>query len=290
LKCVQKKFKIFVDAPLAIWQISPTHGTSVRRTHTEYLKRKLKKEHKMRTKTLLLSAAALLSAGFITTQAQVYSQNVVGYANVASQAANLNYLESIPFAIGASNGVNEIFGTTLPLGSRLLKWNQGTSGYDTYYYDDPGDGAGWLASDDATHLTSLPKLPTGEGFFLVPAGAVTNTYAGTITVNVGTSNNMVLANANLNYLLGSVVPYAGAVTNGTSSGGGPNLNGLPLGSRLLIWNQATSGYDTFYYDDPGDGAGWLLSDDATHTAPPSVNVAQGFFLVPAGAYTWTTGL
>ena len=242
----------------------------------------------MRTKTLLLSAAALLAAGFVSTQAQpVYSQNIVGYASVASATANKNYLETVPFVIG-SNGVNEVFGSTLPLGSKILIWN-GVAAYNLYYYDDPGDGPGFLASDDTTHLTSFPQLKPGVGFFLVPAQPITNTYAGTVSVNVGTSNQMAFPTANVNYLVASVVPYAGAVTNGNNSTGGPNLNGLPLGSKVLIWN-GVSAYNLFYYDDPGDGAGWLLSDDTTHTAPPSISVGQGFFVIPAQPYTWTTGL
>jgi len=245
----------------------------------------------MRTKTLLVSAVALFAAGIVSSQAQpVYSQNIVGYASIVSATPNANYLETVPFAIGGSNGVNEVFGSNLPLGSKVLIWNGVTLGYDTYYYDDPGDGAGWLANDDATHLTSFPTLKAGLGFFLVPAGAITNTYAGTVAVNVGTSNKMLLATANANYLVGSIVPYAGAVTNGNNSTGGPNLNGLPLGSKVLIWNGVTLGYDTYYYDDPGDGAGWLANDDATHVAPPSITVGQGFFLIPAGSYTWITGL
>src|ERR1035441_6352568 len=72
LNFVQKKVKKNVDARLAFWQIGLTHGNN--RTTTQ---------NKMRTKTLLLSAAALLAAGFVSSQAQpVYSQNIVGYASV----------------------------------------------------------------------------------------------------------------------------------------------------------------------------------------------------------------
>jgi len=124
---------------------------------------------------------------------------------------------------------------------------------------------------------------------LVAGGNVTNVFAGTVAVNVGTSNNMALVNG-ANALVGCVVPYAGSVTNGTSSGGGPNLNNLPLGSKLLIWNPATVGFDLYYYDDLGSGPGWCDSTDSTYVTPPAISVAQGFFIVPAGNWTWTVGL
>ena len=101
------------------------------------------------------------------------------------------------------------------------------------------------------------------------------------------------------FLVGSVVPYAGAVTNGNNSTGGANLNGLPIASQLLFWNGV--GYDTAVYDptDPnGDGTGpWfkgdgttVFVDSATGGSVPTVKVAQGFFVVPNGSYSWKTGL
>jgi hypothetical protein len=87
----------------------------------------------MRTKTLLMSAAALLVAGIVSSQAQpVYSQNVVGYASVATPTASVNYLITVPFVIGASNGANEIWPEgTLPLGSSILIWDPNTVSYTT---------------------------------------------------------------------------------------------------------------------------------------------------------------
>jgi len=255
-------------------------------------------------KTLLMAAAAL-AAGVISSQAGVYSQNIVGYANIATPAAGQHYLLTVPFTIGVSNGVNEVFGSNLPAGSTILIWT-GTS-FSTALYDntDPnGVGAGapvWYQGDDSTPLSPLPTLPTGQGFFLAPTAPITNVFAGAISVAVGTSNNIVLPSAGVHYLVGSAVPYAGLVTNGTSSTGGPNLNGLPAGTSLLIWTGAS--YTTVVYDntDPnGIGAGapnWYQGDDSTpYVDPatggnvPSITVGQGFFIAPTGAYTWTTGL
>ena len=261
-------------------------------------------------KTLLIAAAAL-AAGMLSVQAQsnVYSQNIVGYANVVAPVGGKSYLINVPFKIGVSNGLNEVFGSTLPIGSQVLVWSVANNSYTTYLYDptDPnGVGAGapvWYLSDDTTPADPIPTVPPGLGFFLIPNGAVTNSFSGAIAISTGTSNNMVLPVGGKNYLVSSAVPYSGAVTNGNSSGGGFNLNNLPIGSQLLVWSTASNSYTTILYDptDPnGVGAGaplWYLSDDTTpYVDPttggntPNIAIGQSFFVIPNGSYTWTTGL
>jgi hypothetical protein len=247
----------------------------------------------MRTKTLLLSAAALLAAGFVSSQAQpVYSQNIVGYANVPTPNSGTYYMLTIPFSIGVSNGANEIWplispgNPTLPDGSSLLVWNSGSQSFTTYISD---SGSASLWDNVSGPITFAPTLPVGQGFFLnLAADHVTNTFAGTVAVNVGTSNKMVFANSGTYYMVGSVVPYAGYVTNGTSSGGGVNLNGLPDGSSLLTWNPATQSFQT-YISDSGSASLW---DNVSGPIPlpPTLTVGQGAFINLSGSYTWTTGL
>jgi hypothetical protein len=243
-----------------------------------------------------MSAVALLAAGIVTTtKAQVYSQNVVGYASVATPVANKNYLITIPFAIGVSNGANEVWPLvspgvpSIPDSSQILIWNG--SGYTTYLSDSQSPT---LWDDNGGNpLSFSPKLPVGQGFFLNPSVAnVTNTFAGTVAVNVGTSNKMVLSPANKNYLVGCVVPYAGAITNGNAAtgAGGPglsSLNGLPDSSQLLIWTG--SGYTT-YLSDSQSASLWDDNGGNAIPQPPSISVGQGFFINPSAPYTWTVGL
>lgn len=245
-------------------------------------------------KTLLM-AAATLAAGVISSQAGVYSQNVVGYANLPAVAGK-NTLLTCQFVVGVSNGVNEVFGESLPPGSEVLTYTG--SSYNIALFDNTL-GAGtpeWYNSDETAALTTLPTIPPGSGFFLIAQGNITNTFAGAIAVNVGTSNNMALV-IGKNNLVGCVVPYAGLVTNGTSSTGGPNLNGLPAGSELLFY---TAGAYTIALFDNTLGAGtpnWYNGDEtAAYVDPstggnvPSIAVGQAFFIIPQGSYTWTTGL
>jgi hypothetical protein len=245
-------------------------------------------------KTLLIAAAAL-AAGVISSQAGVYSQNIVGYVNVAMTNIAANYFVSIPFTIGQTNGANEIFGTSLPNGTQIDQWNG--SGFTVTIYDTDPNGISdfvhhWYMSDDGT-ITNAPVLPVGSGFLMVPNGTITNTFAGAVAIPVGTSNQMVFTNISANYFVGVAVPYAGALTNGNSSTGGANFNNLPNGSQVDFWNGA--GFTVYIYDTDPNGIldfthHWYMSDDGTITNTPSVVPGQAFLFVPNGDYTWTTGL
>jgi hypothetical protein len=258
----------------------------------------------MKTKTLLIAAAAL-AAGVISSQAQVYSQNIVGYANLACPTGGKNYLITCPFTVGVSNGLNEVFGSTLPVGSSVLIWN-GVNNYITALYDntDPngyGTNVVWYQSDGATPLSPVPCVPPGQGFFLIPATPLTNTFTGSVAVAPGTNSVINMATGGKNYLVASTVPYAGAITNGNSSGGGPNLNNLSVGTSLLFWN-GVNNYRVALFDntDPngyGTSVQWYQADGATpYVDPgtsgnvPNISVGQGFFVIPAIPYNWTNGL
>ena len=249
----------------------------------------------MRTKTLVLIAAVALAAGILTSSAQTYSQNVVGYANVVT-ANGGTYLITVPFKEGLTNGANEVWPLvgglpTIPDYSTLLIWDSGTFNYTTYISDSTSPSL-W---DDAsfTQLAGAPVLPVGQGFFLIPSASTTNLFVGTVAVNIGTSNIMALPNGGT-YLVASVVPYAGAITNGNpvTGFGGPgmsSLNGLPDYSTLLIWDPSTFNYTTYISDSTSPS----LWDDASFTwlsSPPTINVGQGFFIIPSGTWNWMVGL
>ncbi len=213
---------------------------------------------KMRTKTLLLSAAALLAVGIVSSQAQpVYSQNVVGYATLASPASQYTMM-TVPFNIGVSNGANEVFGTNIPAGSTILIYSTvatnvplsnvgqvlGANGtlsvpaqsYVTYFYDPQyvslGYGAWWSDATTYQNNMPIPTLPVGQAFFLLANSAFTNTFAGTVAVPVGATNSVTLP-ASQYSLVGSAIPYGGDIT---APGAGALTNTLPAGSTILIYS------------------------------------------------------
>jgi hypothetical protein len=268
-KIVQKYFKKLLTLPCR-FEILASHTVTL----------KINRIQKMRTKTLLLAGAAL-AFSLATSQAQVYSANVVGYINQTLTSAN--NLVTVPFTIGSSNGGNEVYGSALPDGTTFLIFNPTTGKYITDIYD-TGSGFNpnpWLMGDDSTP-TNPPTLPAGQGFFIFPPGGVTVTYVGSVAVNYNTSVTNTLPSANS--LVGSKIPVAGPVTNALVNLG----TGLPDGTTFLIYNQATGKYITDIYD-TGSGFNpnpWLMGDDSTPTNPVSLSIGQGFFIFPPGGASW----
>jgi len=243
----------------------------------------------MRTKALLLGAAAL-AVGLMTSHAQVYSANIVGYANVTTPNGG-TYLITCPFNTGVSNGANEVFGSgghaTLPDFSEILVWNG--SSYVAYFSD--STSASLWDDGNQVPLASAPTLPVGKGFFLIPSASVTNTFVGSVAVNVGTSNVVTLANGGT-YLVAPSVPYGGSITNGsgvTGAGGTglSSLNGLPDFSELLVWGGSSY---TAYFSDSTSPSLWDDGNQVPLSTAPSISVGQGFFIIPSATFNWKVGL
>ena len=238
-------------------------------------------------KTLLIAAAAL-AAGIISTQASsVYSQNIVGYANVPTTVGGADYLISVPFVVGVSNGANEVFGTSLQGAldfTEILIWSPTAASY-TLYQSDDGSSTGW--DDYNFNPVPAPVLPVSQGFFLIPAaGGLTNTFTGSVAINSGTTNTVTLPVGGADYLVGSTVPYAGSITNNP----GLNLNSLDtvggvVGAgdftQVLIWDPVAANF-TLIQTDSGSTTGW---DDYNFNpiTPPSLKVGDGIFIVPSTA-------
>jgi hypothetical protein len=274
----------------------------------------------MTTKKLLLTAAALLAVGIVSSRADspVYSQNVVGYATMTlpDSSGTTLYMQSCPFVIGVSNGANEVYGLNanpgnLPTGTLILLWNPSTTvqgaanTYTTFYYDPSYIGApyflgAWWDSANENYNMPTPTLPPGEAYFIQPAGDLTSTLAGTIAVSVGGTTNMNLPDSSGTtlYMVGSSVPYTGAITNA----GVINLTNLPVGTTILVWNPTTTvqgaanTYTTFYYDPSYIGApyflgAWWDSANENFNMPvPILPVGGGIFIQPAGTYNWVQTL
>ncbi len=204
----------------------------------------------MRTKILLASAAAL-AAGMFASSAQVYSANVVGYANVVFAGAGGYTLVANPFDDGNGNQLTNLV-NSLPNKSQVITWN-GT-GYNTAIQK--GNGI-WGAN---------VSLPPGLGFFVKngvsTSPPITNTFVGSVIVNSGGSITNPIA---LGYsLVGSPIPYAADATTDT------NINlGVVLAnkSQLIDWNSTAQTFDTA--DQKGNGI-W--------GSPFPITVGQGFFI------------
>jgi len=227
----------------------------------------------MRTKTLLMAGAAL-ALSLATSQAQVYSANIVGYANVVLPGNGQYTLIANPFDDGNGNHLTNIISAPLPGGigqSHVIYWN----------------GSGLVTvNKTATGWGADIQLPPGQGFYVqngkpgASAPNLTNTFVGSVIVNVGSSiTNDVPAGYSL---YGSAIPYAGNIAVSGTSGGDPNLNyggvisslGIGKNSQIITWDPV--GQSPVTYNKPASGT-WGV------TVP--VAVAQGFWIFNYNADT-----
>src|SRR5579871_6157689 len=165
----------------------------------------------MRTKTLLLSAAALV-AGLLSVQAQsnVYSANIVGYVNQTNSAGTLVLL-----ANPLDNGTNDLY-SLLPTAA---------NGSVAFIFS-----GGALVNSTKTKGTWTTDfiIPPGTGFFLKGGTVNTNTFVG----QTGFTNGIALT-AGVSVLVGSPIPFSGVLSDtGTNT---MNLNALANGSTINVF-------------------------------------------------------
>lgn len=208
----------------------------------------------MRTKTLLIAAAAL-AAGLASSQAQtVYSANIVGYVNVTFPAGQFTLISN-PLDNG-TNTANDLL-AALPNKSTIQLWN-GT-GFDTYGKTSSG------------FTPTNPSIAVGSGFFVNSSALVTNTFVGNVVPASGGSSTNVIPQGTF-VLVGSILPVGGTFNDVGSNT--LNLSAtLPNKSTIQIWNG--SGFDTY----GKTSAGFTPTN-------PSYTPGQGFFINSSGATNW----
>jgi hypothetical protein len=240
--------------------------------HTETQnKRTTKNKIKMRTKTLLLSAAALV-AGIATSQAQVYSQNVVGYATLTLSPGNIQMMSPALDVDGTgTNGtIQSVLGTNCAIGTTLYVFN-GT-GYDILIYKAVGHPAvdEWTLGGVAD--TTYP-LNVGEGFWILDPSDTSVTVVGDVLQ--GTLTNGYVASSGNISIVSDQVPLSGGLTS--------VLGYTPtIGDTAYLYDLASSGYDIYIYKAVGHPAvdEWTLGGVSNE---PQISVGQGFWLQPAAA-------
>jgi len=235
----------------------------------------------MKSKTLLI-AAATLAAGVMSSSAAVYSQNIVGYVNVAVTNGGQFTLLANPLDDGNGNYATNIFSlATAPLikGSAILTWNYANAAYSTIsVVGNSNTGTNWAANSGV-------QIPPGAGFFVkngvshTDASVVfTNTFVGTVPFTSGSSVTNPIPTGFQMY--GSVLPEAGNVTIAGTPGGDVNFNYTPLikGSKVLTWNSPNQAFTTLSLaGNSNTGTNW--------SSTVNIGVGQGFFIFNNGPAT-----
>lgn len=256
----------------------------------------------MRTKVTILSAVAL-AAGLLSSHAQVYSANVVGYYNIVTPlgtpgAANVkkHLISNQLLGPGGSNDVNVVLQAGLDdstsQGVDLALWNG--AGFTTYTYYGPTDSSGAPGFYDGnTGLLITNKLGQGQAAFLInySGRAITNTIVGTVVQ--GPVTNLVTV---------GIAPYAIKVPVSTNMIA-PFVNivsgdGMSQKADYYHFNVAQQKFDPIltWYGPTDSGTatgGWYDGDGNDHTYDSAYfpSVGEGFELTiygGASAYDWVS--
>ena len=204
-------------------------------------------------------------AGLVSSSAQVYSANIVGYVNYANTTNSPGY-ELIANPLDTGNNVLTNVFAKPPGGSTLTIWT--------------GSGFGLTAQFSAGHWKTNGinadnfVLNPGTGVFASWAGAYSNTFVGTVDPLVGlSSTNTVAAGYQL---VSSLAPYADYVTNTATI----NITGVVGGTTITEWVPSTQSYNTYQFS-----AGHWKLGGVNNT--PQLGIGQGFFFNAAAPYNWT---
>jgi hypothetical protein len=240
----------------------------------------------MRTQNVLAVAAAALAAGVVTSQAQVYSQNIVGYVN---NAVGNNYsVQSVPFDAANGNALTNLVVNSGQLdGAYVYVW--GGHSFSIYTLD--STMATGVADSGDSVAVPAPVLNPGTAFIINNGTGTptTNTYVGTVHIGSGsypgTSTNFIAANA-LYSFIAPVIPVGG----GISSVCGLTNNGSLDGDYVYVPNIVNGlfkGYTISTFDS-SMATGFGDSGDNVQAPEPQIPVGGGFFFNNANGtpVTW----
>jgi hypothetical protein len=157
-----------------------------------------------------------------------------------------------------------LVGTNLPVGGKILKWNNAATRFDVYTR--VAFGNGWSPGTGAAAM-----INPGEGFFIYSPAQITSRFVGDVldARYYGIQTNNLRSGFELT---GSKQPLTGSVYDL-----GLNLPFSSSQNALLKWNVGTQRYDI--YNRVLFGPGWSPS-------VPTINVGEGFFTRLGAPYSW----
>ena len=253
----------------------------------------------MRTKIL---CAAALAAGALTTMAQVYSANIVGYVNVPV-GQGYTFLAN-PLDASPDNGANNVMPNPDPTqdysgpydNSTIQEWT-GTGWTISLFDSVTTDTTTGFMDNSATTVVPAPVLSSGKGFLFNNQGTATSvTFVG--QVRTGT-NTTVFPQRNVPYAVGSMLPVSGGVSTSlgfsnpdpTQDYSGPLDNDVVELLKVNASGQA-AGYDVYLFDSvTTDTTTGFMDNSASVVRPePQIPMAGGFFFANnngVGTYNWS---
>jgi hypothetical protein len=257
-------------------------------------------------KTLLIAAAAL-AASVISSQAQVYSQNIVGYVNLSVPENGFNVLANQLDIGDGTNGIGQVLANgnfvsdpAAIKNSILYIWNPGAQGYAEYFYFSAADAvynsigtqSGWY--DSAFFAYSTTPLPPGAPFVLYNIGNTSSNINFTLTGSLPVqSTNKVSIVPGFSEFAYAVPIATDIVSNGFVGTSDP---AAITNDVLYVWNVGAQGYAEYFYFSAADAtfnsigtkAGFYDSAFFANTSiVPLVGQGMVFFHYGAQQEYWT---
>jgi hypothetical protein len=216
------------------------------------------------SKTLLIAAAAL-AGSVISSQAQVYSQNIVGYINVPLATGYTALANQLDYdGTGTNNTVATVFGTNLVASSTVFAWEPSTASYTSANWINSRGTLKWLGNTNGISAA----LNAGNGVFVQSPSANSITLVGTVLQGT----NMISLVTGFNFV-SSVAPISGDIVT--------NLGYVPsAGDTVFTWSSSAQSYTSYNYINSRGTLKWLPGS-------PQSSVGQAFFIDAAAAETWT---
>ena len=247
----------------------------------------------MKTKTLLI-AAATLAVGIISSQAAVYSQNIVGYVNLNVPMNGFNQIANQLDIGDGTNGINEVLKNSAlvsdPTGNNntvAYIWSTSSQGYTVLQYFTADDANTWWGVNAAGFYTlggtpnDLP-VPPGTTFFLQNANNSSSNITATLVGTVKTGTNVVtIATGYQTVALTAPVATSLVLSNNYVGVSDPTGNNNDV---VYAWDTSSQGYLILQYFTADDANTWwgnnvagfyTLGGTYTDFIP---KVGQGFFI------------
>jgi hypothetical protein len=219
-------------------------------------------------KTLLIAAAALV-AGVISSEAQVYSANIVGYVN-QSYPTNAVFLFVENPLLNTTNDLYTLF-PTLPTNTKIWEFVSGV--WVPYTKRASGTISGYDGHE----------IKPGEGFFYQSPVGSTVVASNTFVGNVIQGTNITP------YLVGG---FTSAGNYAPVAGGVQTVLGVPAVSGDKIWtfDPATGWLPATRRTSTWSGSSYSGTPGSPASGEPVIAVGQGFLINGVGAGTsgsWT---
>jgi len=231
----------------------------------------------MRTKTLAV-CAALTAAGAISAMAQtsnVYSLNIVGYANVSAPGGFT--FHSNPFDVG-TNGANEVIpnGTGTWDGNEIHEWTG--VGFRVSVFDSSTDDTTTGFTDRVGNPVAVPILGSNKGYLFNNLGSSNViTYVG--NVRGPATNTFSYPGSTQPVAVGSSLPLAGNPFQLGFDNSAGALDAVEIETLLRAPNGNAAGFLVSVFDSSTDDTTTGFTDRPGNQVPaPIISIGQGFFL------------